>query len=316
MSEDPKDVKKDKKEPETLDVDRLQLLIPATLKSEFPLIFTNVRVYGTVDDPLFVASDIGNALGIKDLHLHERLEWITEKVKIKIDTPGGKQKTFALTERGLYNIIYTSQTETSTKFRTFVYVILKELRLRGQVTLKTAIQKLDEKVDRLDRQLEEEHKEHIKQKEMAEHYYFQSQMVRENIDQAHGQIKRLEKSPDATSAMYLEKLKQEYMKPINIILVKPPKELEEDFDYNYEDEDANDDEQYILALSTAEFKDGQNVGKAYIHRTYKLSDLHAHLQTVGFGIKKEDGTFHQNRYSCSIEELRAEIDNLMEKFLL
>ena len=61
-----------------------------------------VRIFGTVEEPLFVANDIGKILEIKTIISTIRDFDNSEKVMHKVHTIRGNQEMTLLTEKGLY----------------------------------------------------------------------------------------------------------------------------------------------------------------------------------------------------------------------
>ena len=70
----------------------------------------NIQVYGTYEEPLFKAKDIGELLGIKDIRTTLRDFDNDEKGVGYYPTPGGRQQeTNMLKEQGLYKILMISR---------------------------------------------------------------------------------------------------------------------------------------------------------------------------------------------------------------
>lgn len=67
----------------------------------------NVVIKGTVEKPLFRANDIGAILEIANTRSMTKDFDQTEKVVVSIDTPGEAQETTFLTEKGLYQVLFT-----------------------------------------------------------------------------------------------------------------------------------------------------------------------------------------------------------------
>lgn len=95
-----------------------------------------VRVVGTQEAPLFVASDVCAALEI---------EWKgsgstgplddDEKGVVTVNTPGGPQQMLCVTESGLYALIFKSRKEQAREFRKWVTAeVLPAIRQTGGYT--------------------------------------------------------------------------------------------------------------------------------------------------------------------------------------
>ncbi len=90
-----------------------------------------VRVLGTINDPLFVARDIGDILGIVDIissikHFDE-----SERTQGQILTNNGPRNAVLLTEEGLYRLLGASNKPEARPFQKWVVKVIKEVRLKG-----------------------------------------------------------------------------------------------------------------------------------------------------------------------------------------
>jgi prophage antirepressor-like protein len=88
----------------------------------------NVRVYGTVEDPLFVGKDIVDLLGIRMIH-YNKFQLDKDYTKGKIFTGGQMREVHMFTEHGLYKIIYRARCDAAERFREYVTSVLKIIRL-------------------------------------------------------------------------------------------------------------------------------------------------------------------------------------------
>ena len=91
----------------------------------------NFTVYGTFDNPLFLAKDV--AKWIEHSNHRRMLESVDtdEKVVTICYTLGGNQSQWFLTEDGLYEVLMQSTKPIAKSFKKEVKKILKELRLSG-----------------------------------------------------------------------------------------------------------------------------------------------------------------------------------------
>ena len=93
-----------------------------------------VRTLGTPETPLFVALDVGGALGhtnprkaIKD-HVDPE-----DLIKVEIETNGGRQTVNAVNESGLYALIFGSKLDTAKRFKRWVTSeVLPAIRRTGR----------------------------------------------------------------------------------------------------------------------------------------------------------------------------------------
>src|ERR1700744_2989941 len=96
----------------------------------------DVRIFGTVEEPLFVANDIGNILEIKNIRTTIKDFDDTEKAVGIVNGRGGNQQMTLLTEKGLYHVLFTSRKQEAKRFQDWVFHVIKEIRLRGKYDLR------------------------------------------------------------------------------------------------------------------------------------------------------------------------------------
>ena len=97
-----------------------------------------IRVIGTVKDPLFNAADVGKY--IEDVCYRQNLKTYTEKATadtgayihkiVSVDCTGRQNKILYLTEIGLYRYLLRSNKDKAIEFQVYVYRILKSERER------------------------------------------------------------------------------------------------------------------------------------------------------------------------------------------
>ena len=118
-------------------------------KQEAKIIYTKdmmdyeINVYGTEEEPLFLAKDIVKWLGYASTYNPTdllRLCQDDEKLKRNVTISGQNRSQWLVTEDGLYEICMRSQTEKSKKVRKFIKGILKELRTKGYVVTNNNIE--------------------------------------------------------------------------------------------------------------------------------------------------------------------------------
>ena len=108
-------------------------------KQEFEVIYTRdmmdyeINVYGSDEEPLFLAKDIAEWLENKNPSQMLNLVDDDEKGLYKVYTPGGRQNQWLVTEDGLYEICMRSNLPKAKKVRKFIKSILKEIRTKGYV---------------------------------------------------------------------------------------------------------------------------------------------------------------------------------------
>ena len=102
---------------------------------------TEVTIKGTINEPLFRASDIGNVLDISIIRSVIRDFDETEKVVHTMHTLGGTQNVTFLTEKGLYKVLFKSRKPIAEKFQNWVCEVIKEIRLNSIYDLQKEMDK-------------------------------------------------------------------------------------------------------------------------------------------------------------------------------
>lgn len=94
--------------------------------------FGEVRIVMVKDEPLFVAKDVCDVLGLsKYRDAFSRLDE-DERMSIKVDTLGGPQNMVAVNESGLYTLIFQSRKPEARAFRKWVtQEVLPNIRKYG-----------------------------------------------------------------------------------------------------------------------------------------------------------------------------------------
>lgn len=102
----------------------------------------NVTIYGTYEDPLFKASDIGNLLGIS--RIRDTLVNLDDNFKIKMNFSNGtssyKSDTWFLTEQGLYKLLFISRKPIAKPFQLWAFNLIKDARKNHEIKLKSVLE--------------------------------------------------------------------------------------------------------------------------------------------------------------------------------
>jgi len=116
----------------------------AILGEQFNPIFSQIRIYGSLKTPVFIAKDVETVLGIGDLNIRHRPRFKEDLhyVNIIIPTKGGPQKMVALTEHGLYQAFFNSSLQLAETYCTFITIVMSQLRTQGVVTMESALTEL------------------------------------------------------------------------------------------------------------------------------------------------------------------------------
>ena len=126
---------------------------------------TEIIIKGTINDPLFRASDIGVVLEISNIRTSIMDFDDSEKVVHNMNTLGGNQDVTFLTEKGLYKVLFRSRKPIAQKFQNWVCEVIKEIRLKGIYKMQNEINKvIEEKNEAI------EVKNNIREKTLIEHF--------------------------------------------------------------------------------------------------------------------------------------------------
>ena len=91
------------------------------------------KIYGNINNPLFLAKDVANWIGNKNVSQMIKTAELSEDEKgiYLIDTLGGKQELLFVTEDGLYELLMQSRKPNAKEFKRQVKIILKTIRKTG-----------------------------------------------------------------------------------------------------------------------------------------------------------------------------------------
>ena len=140
---------------------------------------TEIVIKGTIDDPLFRASDVGVVLELSNIRATIVDFDDSEKVVNKVYTLGGAQEVTFLTEKGLYKVLFRSRKPIAQKFQNWVCEVIKEIRLKGiykmENEIKKAIEEKNEAIEEKNEAIEEkneaiEEKNKIREKTLIENF--------------------------------------------------------------------------------------------------------------------------------------------------
>lgn len=108
---------------------------------------TEITVLGTVDEPLFIASQVARALGYRDAaNMVRRLDEDDRGTR-SVSTPGGEQNVTVITEAGLYAAVLGSQVESAKAFKRWVtHTVLPEIRRTGSYNATPALPMSEEEI--------------------------------------------------------------------------------------------------------------------------------------------------------------------------
>ena len=104
-----------------------------TVIQETVILGKNVRLYRSIEDPLFEASEVASWLDVKNVSQMLKQADIDESEKaifLKY-TLGGNQKTLFITEDAMYEVLMRSRKKEAKPFRKEIKKYLKSIRLTG-----------------------------------------------------------------------------------------------------------------------------------------------------------------------------------------
>lgn len=106
---------------------------PIQVLSETELLGHKFTVYGTAENPLFLAKEVAEVLNYSESNSSKLTNLVEsdEKVRNIITTPGGNQEVWLLTEDGLYEVLFQSRKPIAKEFKKGVKEILKTIRKTG-----------------------------------------------------------------------------------------------------------------------------------------------------------------------------------------
>ena len=102
-----------------------------TIINEQQVLGKHFAIYGTPEEPLFLAKDVAEWIEHSDVSTMIRKVDSGEKVTNIVCTPGGHQEMWFLTEDGLYEVLMQSRKPIAKKFKKEVKQILKSIRRHG-----------------------------------------------------------------------------------------------------------------------------------------------------------------------------------------
>jgi prophage antirepressor-like protein len=102
---------------------------------------TQILIKGTINEPLFRASDIGEILEISNIRSNIQHFTNTERHVDTIDTSTGPKQVIFLTEKGLYKLLFKSRKPIAETFQNWVCEVIKEIRLNGVYDLQQQLEK-------------------------------------------------------------------------------------------------------------------------------------------------------------------------------
>jgi prophage antirepressor-like protein len=98
-----------------------------------------IRIGGTADEPLFCARDLAQILQIKYIQKTIAVFDPHEKSFMKLPTNSGVQECLALSEHGIYRLLYTTRSPIGKQFRGWVVQLIREFRMNRKTDIMRSI---------------------------------------------------------------------------------------------------------------------------------------------------------------------------------
>lgn len=216
----------------------------------FSPLFSKIRIFGTVETPLFVVRDVEKVLELGDLHIRHKTDY-KEGFHYEIhsiQTTGGVQKTVLFTETGLYKAMFCSSVEIAEEYCRFITVVMKTLRTQGVVTLKGAFDALKNENMRLQGRVQMLDEETDRQQEMVRELE-ETQMKRANhIALLEARLYRSEGATEVAEAVAKKSDNVEYIRLLERAVMKPVYVHASGISGD-EADDPPENETYVLRLS-------------------------------------------------------------------
>lgn len=92
---------------------------PIQVLSETELLGHKFTVYGTAENPLFLAKEVAECIEYDQSSVNKLVNLVDddEKVRNNLPTPGGNQQVWFLTEDGLYEVLMQSRKPIAKEFK-------------------------------------------------------------------------------------------------------------------------------------------------------------------------------------------------------
>lgn len=304
--------------------------------SKYPDFFKQVRIYGTIEDPLFVANDLRDYLKLKHLHLERDYTPERDKQKLRMNTPGGHQNVTVLTERGFYKALSNSKSEIGELFLDYVYVVMKELRTKHVVTLQSSMEALQQQFEKLSAQnsylegaLAEQYSKAKELESEKTDYECKYKIYRDEFHYMQNEVMRTKRmSENSRDVTYVEKLQQRCMKQLYMKMVNPPKsamrkemgdtsdtwvplEPPQVYDDGLDAIDVNEDDEVVFQICTTEPGGDRNLGGFMVFKEVTLDKLYNALKDYWFYIRTRDGNNKNNLYIGTRQQFLETVDQVL-----
>lgn len=136
--------------------------------NEQEILGKHFRVFGTPEEPLFLAKDVSEWIEHTDLSRMVDLVDEDEKLKRTMYVSGQNREVWLLTENGLYEVLMQSRKPLAKQFKKQVKVILKSIRKHGMYAKDELLDNPDLLEEVVHKLKEEKHKRIQAEKQLEE----------------------------------------------------------------------------------------------------------------------------------------------------
>jgi prophage antirepressor-like protein len=166
---------------------------------------TEIVIKGTLDDPLFRASDVGVILDISNIRTSIADFDDSEKRAVHtMDGTGRLQDITFLTEKGLYKVLFRSRKPIAQKFQNWVCDVIKEIRVTGIYNMQKEIDKKQEELEEKQEELEKT-KDEMASLEDTKNKEYETKLEKEKVIEREKIL--LKEYDTASSIVYVIKVK-------------------------------------------------------------------------------------------------------------
>lgn len=191
----------------------------ATSTKKYDLIsktFTDIQVFNTNKNPLFLISDIGIILAASNINTMTKSYTNTEKITGMLLINDKLVKKVFLTKYGVYRIMLTNKSKLSEIFRAFIYKLLDHMEVHGKDLTRELMDEVDaENPELINEAMIEYNNNLAKYKHLYEMARNERNMLKITIEANHTLYKDVEEEKNAIeikqnyNVMYIEQLKKE-----------------------------------------------------------------------------------------------------------
>jgi len=251
-------------------------------------VFKDMRAYGCLKYPMFIVSDVEKILKIKFSRLNNSMLYIPgiHTRRITINSVKGPTTVQALTEDGLLKALFASNTPDALKFQLFVSAVLRQLRIRGVVTVDSANEEYEKKIHQITNDLKEEkemaqtalgkmYERVLTEKHKSNQWEMDAMRSMNDNLKLKGTLAAYKQKDEYELHNILESFIKKYCKPVYIYLNAMPKKIKDEYDEYSLDFPLDDSDfgLYSLTLKQSSSKTKILSTTLYMHTSNTLKSL-------------------------------------------